>query len=412
MFGWIELKFATNVTTADQERRLRSAWSALRLRHPDVALTLHDDEKRYEPLQSDADLSKWTSETFYVEKEARCVDELIPRLKLSPSKHASCHWFPTSKEILIVSPHWRWDGKGIVMLLSALVELSSLDSTRLASLPQPGAEAVNLVPSLNSLLDITSETVIEKKWCEKADQMLASFVDGTPALGMASKDASLPQDTKRIVTKLSNETMATVLEACRSRGIRFTAALHASIAKIVYDEQSATLGSRYKSWAAFDLRKYCPTPANSSGHAPSLRMMALPMVAEPKLPWDELASIMQSVYDEPMEVGSDAMSVRVPYVERATKVLAHMPVTTEPNLSNLGKLDDLVKKNYGDIGVRGLSLAVQMLSPQLYVHSWGWDGETQISVCYNEAFYDGNSVRGWLERVKISLLENLGVNTN
>ena len=106
------------------------------------------------------------------------------------------------------------------------------------------------------------------------------------------------------------------------------------------------------------------------------------------------------------------MSVRVPYVERATKVLAHMPVTTEPNLSNLGKLDDLVKKNYGDIGVRGLSLAVQMLSPQLYVHSWGWDGETQISVCYNEAFYDGNSVRGWLERVKISLLENLGVNTN
>jgi hypothetical protein len=268
------------------------------------------------------------------------------------------------------------------------------------------------VPTLDVVLDLSQEEVHGKKWLEKADDILSPFTDGSPTIGLPIT-AALPQDTARIELVLPKAVMAVVLDACRARGLRFTAALHTSIVQVThgyYTKQGeADTAAKYKSWAAFNLRQQCPPPANGQAHAPSLRFVAFPIIANPTEPWDTLSTTIQALYSQPLGPRSDAMLVRVPYVEKATSFLATAPPTTEPNLSNLGILENVLQKTYGDVEVRDVAVAVQMLAPQLYLHSWSWDGEARVSVCYNESFYEKDFVIGWLEELKANLLENLGV---
>lgn len=411
-FGWLKLAFPPAVDAATQEQRLRDAWGTLRLQHPDVALTLHENEKRYVPVADDAALQEYVTATFHVETSARSVDELFPTFKLAPSDYATCHWVPASSELAIVSPHWRWDGRGHMMMLDALMKLVESPPPP-SSRPAPASEAVNLVPTLDEVVGLSTEQVHTEKWLQKADHMLAPFTDGSPAIGLPITSA-LPQNTTRVEMVLPKTSTSAVIDACRSRGVRFTAALHASIVQLTqeyYSQQpEADAAARYKSWAAFDLRKQCPPPANGPAHAPSLRLVALPIITSPTEPWDTLATKFQDLYAQPSGPQSDLMSVRVPYVEKATSFLATAPPTTEPNLSNLGVVENVVQRSYGDIEVQDVALAVQMLAPQLYVHSWSWDGQARVSICYNESFYEKEFVNGWLEGLKRNLLVNLKVN--
>ncbi|KAI5928772.1 hypothetical protein F4810DRAFT_24065 [Camillea tinctor] len=422
MVHWLQLSFPSATEPIVQEQRLRSAWSALRCRHPDVALTLHEDEKRYEPLVDDHDLQRWTAATFHVETEVRSADELFSRhLKIAPSAHATCHWIPASSELAIVSSHWRWDGRGVTMMLHSFMDLlgsnPSLSSSLPSSLATAGAEAKYLVPTLDTI--IGAPTVPKEELERKADELLAPFMDGSPAIGLPVAPA-VPGDTVRTAIVFPRAVTTAVLEACRARGIRLAAALHASIVletaryyKPVEETAKADVAPKYKSWAAFDLRRYCPPPFNGEAHAASLRMVALPLIADPTASWSELASTFQACYSQSLAPpDSDILFVRVPYVEKATAMLGSAPPTTEPNLSNLGVLDNYFQRRYGDVEVRDAALAVQMLSAQLYVHTWRWDEQMRVSICYNEAFYEEQFVRGWLEGLKANLLENLGIDNS
>ncbi|KAI0849862.1 hypothetical protein F5Y00DRAFT_268657 [Daldinia vernicosa] len=416
MVHWLQIGFPSAMEPLVQEQRLRAAWSALRCRHPDVALTLHENEKRYEPLVDNQDLQRWTTATFRVETGVHSVDELFSRhLKVAPSAHATCHWVPTSSEVAIVSPHWRWDGRGVTMVLHSFMDLLACSSSTLPLIPAVvGAEAINLVPTLDTVIGVPE--VPKEEWVRKADDLLAPFLDGSPAIGLPITPA-LPGNTVRTETVFPKAVTAAVREACRARGIQLTAALQASIVLETarYQERvdgTAEVGiaAKYKSWGAFDLRKHCPPPFDGIAHAASLRLVALPLIADPTTSWDALASTFQAYYTQPLAPpSSDTIFVRVPYVEKATAMLVGSPPSTEPNLSNLGVMENYIQRRYGDFEVRDAALGVQMLSPQLYVHAWSWDGEMRVSICYNEAFYQEQFVRGWLEGLKTSLLKNLEI---
>ncbi|KAI1414545.1 hypothetical protein F5Y13DRAFT_197545 [Hypoxylon sp. FL1857] len=418
MVGWLQLGFPSTMDPATQEQRLRGTWSALRLRHPDIALTLHEDEKRYTPLTDNQALEQWTDATFRVNTEAGSADELSSRhLKVAPSVHATCYWVPASCEVAIVSSHWRWDGRGLIMLLHSFMDLLGCSSTPSFTMQAVvGSEAVNLVPTLDAVIGIP--VTPKDEWVRKAEDLLAPFQDGSPAIGLPITSA-LPRDTVRVETVFPKGVTTALREACRARGLRLTAALHASVvletARYYNQEEGRAAKAdraRYKSWAAFDLRKHCPPSPNSSAHAPSIRMVAFPLIADPAASWGTIASTFQAYYVQSLTPSdSEAMFIRVPYVEKATAMLAKMPPTTEPNLSNLGVLEDYLEGRYGDFEVRNVALAVHMLSPQLYVHAWSWGGEMRVSICYNEAFYQEQFVKAWLEGVQANLLENLEIKT-
>ncbi|KAI0007581.1 hypothetical protein F4779DRAFT_499076 [Xylariaceae sp. FL0662B] len=420
MVHWLQLGFPSAMEPVVQEQRLRAAWSALRRCHPDVASTLHENEKRYEPLADDEDLQRWTAITFHVETGVRSVDELLSRhLKVAPSAHATCHWIPYSSEVAMVSSHWRFDGRGGIMVLHSFMDLLACGSS--SSSPSPilatvGAEATNLVPTLDTVIGVPE--VPKEEWVRKADELLAPFTDGSPVIGLPITPA-VPGDTVRTEMAFPKAVTKALREACRARGLRLTAALHASIvletARWYHKREQGTAevdaAVKYKSWAAFDLRKHCPPQFDCTAHAASIRMVALPLIADPTASWDDLASTFQAFYAQSLAPpNSDALYVRVPYVEKATAMLAGSPPSTEPNLSNLGILENYLQKRYGDVEVRGVALGVQMLSAQLYVHAWSWGGEMHVSICYNEAFYEEQFVRGWLEGLKTNLLKNLEIN--
>ncbi|KAI1762707.1 hypothetical protein GGR53DRAFT_500448 [Hypoxylon sp. FL1150] len=417
--GWLQLVFPLVVDSAVREQRLRAAWSALRLLHPDIALTLHANEKQYWPLLDDEDLQRWTDATFHIEPSARSADELFSRhLKVAPSPYTTCHWISTSNEVVFVTPHWRIDGRGVLMLLHSFMELLARSAT--SSVPTNvvvGAEAANLVPTLDTVIGMPE--ILKEEWLRKADDILAPFLDGSPAIGLPIVLA-IPGDTIRMETVFPKVVTAALREACRAKGLRLTAALHASVvqetARYYNQGSAADPTATYKSWAAFDLRKHCPPPSDPgssiAAHAASIRLVALPLAADPTASWDTMAAAFQAYYMQSLALAdSDALFVRVPYVEKATAMLAKAPPTTEPNLSNLGMVEEYLQPSYGDVEVRDAALAVQMLSPQLYVHAWSWAGEMRVSICYNEAFYQEQFVRGWLEGLKTNLLENLSITT-
>ena len=397
---------------------IRTAWSSLRFRHPDIALDLDGDEKIYEPVTNTESLEAWATATFHVENTVNSADELFSRhLKIAGSS-ATCHYVATNDEIAIVSSHWRWDGRGLVMMLhELLVELQAaaaaeVQNHRLTrSFSQD--ESHKLVPSLDVVMDVPMAPKVA--WSARADELLAPLQNGRPTIGLPVTGESLPRDTRRMGTVISREKTEFLLEACRSRGIRLTAALQASVivetARFQLQPDTGPV-AQFKSWGAFDLRRYCPPPFDGPTHAPSLRMLGLPLVVDASVDWDALALSMQTFYEKSfVPAESDLMFVRVPFVEKATAMLAAATPTTEPSLSNLGVMDRYVQKKYGDgddaISVHNIWLAVQMLSPQLYVHTWSWDGELHISICYNEAFYEEAFVAEWLRSLEKCLFTNL-----
>ncbi|KAI1456097.1 hypothetical protein F4805DRAFT_468324 [Annulohypoxylon moriforme] len=404
LIGVVRLEFPSG--TDGEEIRLRKAWTALRLRHPDIALELLENEKRYEPITSAESLKTWTDSTFCIERSVYSADELFSQNLETGRASATCHWIPASGEVVIVSSHWRWDGRGQLMMLHEF--LNCLGAQNSEPVPHFGEEGRNLIPTLDTLVGRPKD--IKKEWSDRADELLAPFNEGSPSIGLPIIPEAIPGNTQRLETIISREDTAALLAACRARGLRLTAALHASVVVETarYQQSASSTASHYKSWAAFDLRKYCPKPFDGPLHAPSLRMVALPLSVDAKADWDTLATSIQSFYQQSFAPEHNSLTyVRVPYVEKATKMLETAAPTTEPNLSNLGVIESYVQKCYGDVRVRNTWLAVQMLSPQLYVHTWSWDGELHLSVCYNEAFYKADFVETWLEKLKNTLLTNL-----
>ncbi|KAI1099460.1 hypothetical protein F4804DRAFT_337219 [Jackrogersella minutella] len=413
MIGTAQLVLPHMDAECEKEKRLRQAWAALRLRHPDIAIELHHQEKRYVPVTHAESLSEWAEKTFKVETTVTSADELFSRRLRFTEASATCYWIPSSSELGIVASHWQWDGRGLLMMLHEFLDVlttHNFDGATPVSCQSTSSEVARLVPSLDALMNVPDTP--SKECLSQAEAMLAPVKAEPASIGLPIKTGSLPGDTSRLDTILSHEETAALLAACRVRGTRLTAALHASIivetARAQSQERPAE--SLYKSWAAFDLRKYCPPPFDGPAHAPSLRMVALPLVVDASADWDTLLTLLQPVYRQSFAPeDGELMMVRVPYVEKATALLAEAVPTTEPNLSNVGTLDNYVRAEYGDIRVNNVWLAVHMLSPQLYVHAWSWKRQLHLSVCYNESFYDAAFVEQWVANVKMNLFVNLSI---
>ncbi|KAI0426736.1 hypothetical protein F5Y09DRAFT_350909 [Xylaria sp. FL1042] len=361
LVGTVKIAFLPDMIHVEQ--RLRSTWAALRLRHLDVAVVLEDNEKCYQPIASDDDLEAWVISIFRVETAVRSANELLSRHIKCPMESASCHW--------------PWDGRGHIMILHEFLSLLAAPGPA-TIIHDPGSEAAQLVPPLDA-------------WSIRADTLVEPMIEGYPPIGLPADTGSLPGDTLRIETVIPYEITSALRAGCRARGIRLTAALHASL--IVTTAQ-------YNSWAAFDLRKCCPALFHGPLHTSSIRMIGLPL---------------GPIYEQSFALEhSDLMFVRVPYMERMTRMVTATAATppAEPVLSNLGTtltLDDSVHMQYGDFTVQNVWLGVHTLIPQLVVHTWSWKGSLRISIFYNESFYEATLVEAWLEKFKVNLFANLDV---
>ncbi|KAL4879085.1 hypothetical protein BJY04DRAFT_229431 [Aspergillus karnatakaensis] len=412
LIGGIQLEAPSDI---DLIPRLRAAWKSLRLRHPDIALKLHPDEKRYYPIKDADALEAWCDMTLRVESTVHSLNELQAADHLCLSKpHATCHWIPASNEICIVSAHWRWDGCGHWMVFNQL--LSELESPSQLPSTFDGSEAHRLVPSLDAVVGMPATR--DDDWDRRADELLATFLKGQPSIGLPiapERKAALPGTTRRTELRVPAEVATALRQACREQGITLTTTLHASaIVETAHaNPTNSDSASRYISWLAFNVRKYCPPPFDGPIHGPSLRLVGLPINVNARAPWNELVRVIQPLYRQSWDLKtSDMLFVRVPFVEKATAMFqtplpADTPLPTEPNINSLGAMEAQIKAQYGIFKVRDMTFMVHMVSQQLYVHCWSWKDVLYISASYNESYYEPVEVERWLTAVKENLVANL-----
>ncbi|KAB8227929.1 uncharacterized protein BDW43DRAFT_323394 [Aspergillus alliaceus] len=392
--------------------RLREAWKALRFRHPDIALELHNGEKRYYPVSDERALDDWCNSTCRIEEDARSADDLFTHKLWLSDSHATCHWIPASSQLVLVSGHHRWDGIGQTMMLHEL--LSELESP--SSLPTTfdGEEAKNLTPTLSEVLGV-STTAWESSWEKRADELLGTFLEGQPSIGLPQRGDSmaLPGNTLRVEQVVSADITAALRKAAREQGITMTTAMHASAIVETACANPGSPASRFTSLAVFSLRKHCPEPFDGNLHAPSLRVTALPINIDARAPWRDITGVLHPIYHQSWTVGeSEMLFVRMPWIEKLTMLLTpncNAPPPSEPNLNSLGVIERFLNPYYGSIAVEDFSIMGQMLSPQLYVHCWSWNGKLHMSASFNEAYYTAEYVDEWLAAVRRNLTNNLGV---
>jgi hypothetical protein len=394
----------------DAVSRLREAWKALRFRHPDIALEIHENDKRYYPVRDGKALEVWCNETFRIEA-ASSADEFFCHQHPLPGPYATLHWIPARNQIVLAAAHSRWDGRGATMMLHQL--LSELENPSPLPTAFDGSEAKNLVPSLDAVIGMPEKNDV--KWEQRADEMVQQVIEGQPSIGLLppGDQKALPGDTLRTEVVVPAEEALALRAAARVQGISLTTAMHASAVVETARANPDSPAKYFTSWAPYDLRKYCPEPFNGMVHAPSLRLVALPLSVEARASWSDLTRAIHEIYRQSWDLDkSDMMFVRVPYVEKATAMFKaappDMPPPADPNINSMGALDDYIKCRYGDVAVKDVSFMVHMLSQQLYVHSWSWNGTLHISASYNEAYYTPDYVKKFLTALKDNMVENLG----
>ncbi|KAL4924591.1 uncharacterized protein BDV17DRAFT_295227 [Aspergillus undulatus] len=241
MIGAVHLVLPAGMDIVAQ---LRTAWKTLRLRHPDIAHELHQDEKH------------------------------------------------TTRSVALVGSHWRWDGLGLIMVLHGL--LAKLENPTPLPTVFDGSEAQHLIPSLDIAIGMPS--IRDPNWDRRADELISTYLNGQFSIGLLpdSKLSTpvLPGNTHRVNLRVPAKDTLALCEACRAQGITLTTAIHDS----AVCSNASSPATRYISWQAFDLRKYCPPPFNGPIHGPSLRMVGLPANVEARAPWDKLVRAIHLVY--------------------------------------------------------------------------------------------------------------------
>ncbi|MCJ1237516.1 hypothetical protein MMC14_005502 [Varicellaria rhodocarpa] len=376
----------------------------MRYAHPEIASVIKGENKVY-IVPDTPTIQNWLQDTFFIEN-TRTATELFSEFR--PGPLATIHYIPSTTEIAIHSSHWRIDGIGALQLLDQFFEaLANPKEIRF------GDEHMRLSPNLEEVLECSPH--VSRELEEEADALVVKFVNGLPSIGLPihTNKNQISGATFRSSSDLEPKLTSIIIASCKARTISLTTAVHAAIILITQRLAPASSSSKkYTSWCALDLRKYCPSPYNSSAYAVSVCHTGIPAVIIPG-DFTTITSSLQSMYSKSFH-SSDSNALKIlDSVVRRTTALAKTtpppdaPLPAEPMLSSLGFMDNYVKAKYDGFDILDAWLGVEMLTQQLEVYAWTWRGSLKLSVCYNGNFYEKDFVDQFLVDVKEVLLRSL-----
>jgi hypothetical protein len=79
----------------------------------------------------------------------------------------------------------------------------------------------------------------------------------------------------------------------------------------------------------------------------------------------------------------------------------------QPRFAFLGEVDEQVSKNIGDglVKVKDFWLGAETLTMRMMVHTWTWEGQLVLSVCFNESYWDRDQAASLLGGMQDALME-------
>ena len=409
-------RFEVKASREDIQSALKHAWKTMRYDHPQIACIACGGTNVYE-VPDTATLDAWLDKTFLVAPESATREELLGSFRASTL--ATLHYLPHTSHIILHTSHWRTDYIGGLSLLHNL--LTACVEPRLI---QFGDEQKNLSQSRDEAAKFSSPNTTESPAMieerGKAVTDLLMPLQNLPSIGLPTLDPHQPPGrTLRSEMTLEDSTTSAIVSASKKRGLTVTAAVHAAL--IVATQQIALTpplsSSSYTTWGVFNIRPQLQAPYNNPTLYPaSPQIISLPVTLDTST-YAHLAAQLNKFYKHPMPSppGSRVREdVVVPYTNLlagfVSKPPVELPAPTEPMLQSIGVVDGYLKRNYGDvIEVKDFWIAPETMAPQLQCYLSTWQGKMTLSAFYNETFYEGKFVQGFLKRSLDVLYGELGI---
>jgi len=445
------------------ENALRDAWTRLRFDHPTMASWVEYDGKQprkiYESVNIQCGGSKrveeWLNGTFcpVVTQQTGLEwcnsDPPVPRLptlfviKTSQRTNNGEESEAFHRDLVLRAPHNIIDGIGTLLLFNNLLKHAS----KAYSSPQPqvlswGEEQKNLSPSFRVAAALPD--AIAPQQLERIENIVLANADlrrGIPIMSVPFKNVDdMPGKHQRLSSTFSAAETAAILAACRSRSLSVTHAYHTAIAMAVRDAQPSQPTpslNRYINYCLINERAHCKAPYSSAAHAVAVyhsvsgAHLALDLtipgdnprtLADDKVDFERLAPIVKRYYTSIRNDTSHPplvphyFTMATPKDPRIRDSTAETPAPLPPNnespsvsISSMGRVDDLVAAQYGDLRVHDPWVTGEELGTGIGAFLGTFNGELHLSAAYNEAFHEEAEVKAFLARVQEIVVSVLGI---
>ncbi|EEU36125.1 uncharacterized protein NECHADRAFT_87220 [Fusarium vanettenii 77-13-4] len=413
---------------------LRRTWLILVRLHPNLVGTARISGAEDPPGQilsvGPLNEDKWLAQSFFHHEIIPDSTTLFASLRPSPT--AACHWIPTSQELCISSSHWRIDGIGMLMLANSFMK--SLAEILRHDRNDPTIQGP-LTPSLDTIVgSYLDEETTPMYLRSTANALVAEFVKGVPSIGLPTIPGSLtaaPGPTERQSCSFDATITKAIIAACKKRHLSVPSAVHAALVRVTATYPQHPLAKSYAAFFPTDLRPYLPSPYNGESFAVGMFCSGLPVTVPDVLglSFDAITTILNNVYRRDLtrmctdDEGNpqSMLDLMAPYVRRTTKLFntpppPKLPPVENPDLSSFGKIEQYLQHEYAfgqggedKVEVDGFWIGTETLARSLQCHVWAFKDQLTIQGCFNTSFYGREFVCEVLEKVKVELVEGLGV---
>ncbi|KAI4101336.1 MAG: hypothetical protein LQ339_005134 [Xanthoria mediterranea] len=404
----VHARFCWDGAADDPETALRHAWKTMRFDHPEIASFAEGDTRVYQVPEPD-DLLSWLTETFVVIQDGT-VDDLLGSIR--PSRFPRLYFLPQYSDLLIQLPHWYIDGIGSICLLNNMFEALA-DPREIAF----GTEPARLLPVLEQTANLPTHST--RMHDQVASKLLTMFTSGLPSISVPMEHPqAIPGATGRLAIILQNNVTQVISSVCRARKTTVTAAVHAALIAATQEMAGPEMKScNYTSWGVFSLRPYlAPDFVNPKAHPVNLHVCGLPLTIRPSS-FAANVSHLSGFYKQLAnpESRANVWPHLDPFYQTLTAAVRQppqedTPPAVGPLLDSIGIADRYLKSQYGNkVTVSRFWLSTEVLSAELLIYLWTWQGEMKLSACYNKEFHAPDRVRRLLEITRDKLLEYLDI---
>jgi hypothetical protein len=378
----LKLRFGDELCEDDILTGLRSAWAQLRYNHPLIAGLLRDTNYVYSIPKSRDKVEEWLSKSFLVHRNNNVEDWFR---SVGVLDFSSLHFFPASSELVMRLHHWQEDGIGALHLLdNYLRHFFESDNTH----PKFGDEASRLAPSQAETGPLAASS--DPRIVKAAEKLFSQHPALVPSVGLEIKTGP-PAGCASARISIPGPSFEEIKAASKKAGLGLAAAIHAAIIETTYDMASTETADRdFTSMNFFNYRRYVkPEYANPKKWATGCWMVATPFTL-PRADFATNARALQLKYHQPLSIDQ---WVEAEHYGTYTAIFANLlnqplpegvvpPPQTCPQLSSLGRMDDVVQHEYEGrrlVAVDHIELDMNLMAPGYMVYQWSWKGNLFLS---------------------------------
>ncbi|KAL4788962.1 hypothetical protein BDV19DRAFT_383493 [Aspergillus venezuelensis] len=387
-------------------RHVRSAWLALRQRHPAIASLVHGSKRIYKRLQAE-NIQSWLNQTLVTITEE---DQLTPELldSLPAADTPVLYFLPESMTFALRTPHCFMDSLGSIMLLNDFLHELNETTAGITDVDEPlGERPEELACSFKDAASPPSASIsqLARLW-----SLRRRWLRNYPTIGVVP-DQESPQSnlsTWRELEYISSSTRDLVAKAKKHK-MSVTHVLHAGVAFATKEYGPFTLTRNYNSFITLDQRRRRQDKSVSLNDTVSAQHAMWPVSVRVTSFWKTAGEFKQAYQDVINDPDFPAL-VEPVFAEVFPSPPSDCPTfSSAPILGSCGRIDKFLESSFGGFIVEDFSLATECSGEEVVVVAWTYKGKLRIRAMFNEGYHSPKSIERYLQLVQKALRDGLGV---